>query len=64
MNIFKGMLFLEGYLVDDQFAEDEYGPTYGTPAASRKQFGNGFETHPFGSASAQDPAAPCTQGCG
>jgi hypothetical protein len=64
MNIFKGLLFLEGYLVDDKFANDEYGPTYGTPAASRRQFADTFDSTGFGPAPAAAADEPCTQDCG
>lgn len=40
MNIFKGLLFLEGYLTSTEFADElELGGRYGSGNASARQFG-------------------------
>ena len=36
MNIYKSLLFLHGYVLDPNLAEDDFGPTYGNRVASEK----------------------------
>lgn len=43
MNIFKGLLFLQGYLNDPREAEHDYGPTYGNAQAFARQFAEPWE---------------------
>jgi hypothetical protein len=60
MNIFKGLLFLEGYLTTDEFAEAfDAGERYGSRAANARQFGIKAEPRrePAAAAIASDPAA-------
>ena len=36
MNIYKSLLFLNGYILDPKLADDDFGPTYGNRVASEK----------------------------
>ena len=63
MNIFKGLLFLEGYLTPSALTEEDFGPSYGNKIASQRSFGDSFG----GPESAHPPVAvdACSAaGCG
>lgn len=63
MNIFKGLLFLEGYLTDPSSFDDEFGANYGNQRASERAFRDGFAQPEFARQSAN--SEPCSQaGCG
>lgn len=50
MNIFKGLLFLQGYLTDPSLADDDdFSPTYGNRRASERSFGP-IAAHPVADA--------------
>ena len=63
MNIFKGLLFLEGHIVDPRLLDDSFGPQYGNQRASERAFREPFATPAFARAA---PAAPACSaaGCG
>lgn len=64
MNIFKGLLFLEGYLTDTSLADDEFGPSYGNKTASQRAFRDAFSEPEFGRREAVS-SEPCSAaGCG
>lgn len=42
MNIFKGLLFLEGHLADPTLLDDSFGPHYGNQRASERAFREPF----------------------
>jgi hypothetical protein len=44
MNIYKGLLFLHGYLLDPKLADDDFGPTYGNRIASEQALRERWET--------------------
>lgn len=60
-NLFKGLLFLEGHVVDPHLFDD-FAPHYGNQRASRRQFRNEFAEAEFGHAqrAANDTAQPCS----
>ena len=43
MDIFKGLLFLQGYHGEAAANEHDYGPTYGNAQAFSKQFAEPWE---------------------
>lgn len=59
-NIFKGLLFLEGHVVDPHLFDD-FAPHYGNQRASQRQFRSEFAEAEFGNArrNATDAASPC-----
>ena len=62
MNIFKGLLFLEGHIVEPHLFADTFAPQYGNQRASERAFREPFAASEFGRAApAQDGAAA---GCG
>jgi hypothetical protein len=42
MNIFKSLLFLEGYIADPSVLGDGFGQSYGNKVASERAFGPEF----------------------
>lgn len=53
-HLFKGLLFLEGHVVDPQLFDD-FTPHYGNQRAAQRQFRNEYAEAEFGRAR---PAAP------
>jgi hypothetical protein len=65
MNIFKGLLFLQGYLNDPREAGHDYGQTYGNAQAFSKQFAEPWELDVGQVGRHQAPAAQgAPVGCG
>jgi hypothetical protein len=67
MNIYKGLLFLHGHLLESALTEDDFGPTYGNRVANEKALREHWE--PQRDLAAVVPiAAPAdariAQGCG
>ena len=74
MNIFAGLLFLQGHIANTELASsltdkqptEDYGQTYGNEVANEKHFREPWNQH------RRDPSlqpirhrdAPCTAGCG
>lgn len=56
MNLFKGLLFLEGYIVDPASFEPGFAPQYGNQRASERTFRDAFATPEFARAVAPDGA--------
>jgi hypothetical protein len=59
-NLFKGLLFLEGHVVDPHLFDD-FAPQYGNQRASQRQFRSEFAEAEFGNARhvAPGPATAC-----
>jgi hypothetical protein len=62
MNIFKGLLFLEGHLVDPRLFDDSFGPQYGNQRASERAFREPFAANEFARTPALQDCSPA--GCG
>ena len=62
MNLFKGLLFLEGYVTDPHLFEPPFAPQYGNQRASERSFRDAFAAPAFG----REPGAPAAGplGCG
>ncbi len=64
MNIFKNLMFLQGYLVTREFADDDeqYGQSYGNAVASRRSFGDGPAAAPHRADRRDAQTAGCAVG--
>lgn len=47
MNLFKGLLFLHGHLVEPEAPEPEAAPRYGNAAAAEREFRDTFAQPTF-----------------
>jgi hypothetical protein len=63
MNLFKGLLFLEGYVTDPHLFDEPFAPQYGNQRASERTFRGGFAEPEFGRAAASADAAAAAS-CG
>lgn len=65
MNIFKSLLFLEGYITDPRVLDDEFAQRYSNKLAAQRRFGNEFAQPGFARRDGQEesplpvPAACC-----
>lgn len=63
MNLFKGLLFLQGHITDPGTLDDDFGASLGNKAAAERRFRDGFAEPTF--ARRDDDARICAAaGCG
>jgi hypothetical protein len=62
MNIFKGLLFLEGHIVQPHLFDDDFAPHYGNQRASQRTFRDSFAETEFGRTAQAEPCSAA--GCG
>ena len=58
MNLFKGLLFLEGYVTDPHLFDEPFAPQYGNQRASERTFRAAFAEPESGRAAAGPEGAP------